>query len=32
MDTHSAGYQFTADSFRRFIIRTLTDNFRLTDI
>ncbi|MDM8882737.1 hypothetical protein RS166_29460 (plasmid) [Escherichia coli] len=26
MDTHSAGYQFTADSFRRFIIRTLTDN------
>ncbi|EQB5390902.1 hypothetical protein ACYOCX_003912 [Escherichia coli] len=26
MDTLTAGYQFSADSFRRFIIRTLTDD------
>ena len=32
MDTHSAGYQFTADSFRRFIIRTFVTIFRLTEM
>ncbi|HFV0678998.1 TPA: hypothetical protein ACH7X7_005137 [Escherichia coli] len=26
MDTLTAGYQFSADAFRRFIIRTLTDD------
>ncbi|MGT6062304.1 hypothetical protein ACRWXB_20255 [Escherichia coli] len=26
MDTLSAAYQFTADAFRHFIIRTLTDD------
>ncbi|HIA7611212.1 TPA: hypothetical protein ACWR7B_004610 [Escherichia coli] len=28
MDTLTAGYQFSADAFRRFIIRTLTDDIR----
>ena len=28
MDTLSAAYQFTADAFRHFIIRTLTDDIR----